>query len=238
MWPGRSPLGQTGRDQAAAAYSVYGPRTLLVLALPSGGSSSFLADSQQQQTHSSTEQQQGQQQQPLQPRANQQTQQTQQQQLLAEGECVLRRRQPTEPVDVAQAFDVFEFVLLDRTAADGDSSSVNDATSGMWQLRREHARLGPSANVAPANIAAAAENQAYAALLTRWISAGGCKLRYSGGMVPDVHHVLAKVRHAQCARCHGDNSVMPLSIKMLLPLQLCCLPTSPATGSLGFSWRE
>jgi hypothetical protein len=38
----------------------------------------------------------------------------------------------------------------------------------------------------------AADNSAYRDLLNSWI-VNGCKLRYSGGMVPDVHHILAKV---------------------------------------------
>ncbi len=34
VWPGTTLLGVRGRDQAAACYAVYGPRTLLVLAAP------------------------------------------------------------------------------------------------------------------------------------------------------------------------------------------------------------
>ena len=34
VWPGRTLLGVRGREQAAACYAVYGPRTLLVLAAP------------------------------------------------------------------------------------------------------------------------------------------------------------------------------------------------------------
>lgn len=37
VWRGASPLGQTGADQVAAAYSVYGPRTLLIVARPGTG---------------------------------------------------------------------------------------------------------------------------------------------------------------------------------------------------------
>eukprot|EP00899_Mesostigma_viride_P001818 jgi/Mesvir1/11637/Mv00038-RA.1 len=35
IWPGSTLLGRTGRDQAAALYAVYGPRTSLVVAVPS-----------------------------------------------------------------------------------------------------------------------------------------------------------------------------------------------------------
>jgi fructose-1,6-bisphosphatase len=74
---------------------------------------------------------------------------------------------------------VLEFVLSDKR----------------WRLRRVHTKLGDKNNVAPANIRAAAGNEAYQQLLHAWIT-NGCKLRYSGGMVPDVHHMLAKVGRA------------------------------------------
>ena len=40
IWPGRRLLGVTSRQQAAAAYAVYGPRTTLVLASPGNTCSS------------------------------------------------------------------------------------------------------------------------------------------------------------------------------------------------------
>jgi hypothetical protein len=40
VWPGSSLVGRTGREQAAAAYAVYGPRTLFVLARPVAGAPS------------------------------------------------------------------------------------------------------------------------------------------------------------------------------------------------------
>lgn len=163
VWPGDTPIGQTGRDQAAAAYSVYGPRTLLVVALPVGGdvapagAGGAGAREQQQQECSSS------------------------------GQAAAAQRPPPSEV-----FDVLEFVLQEGSG---------------WQLRSVHVKLGSANNVAPANIRAAAGNAAYAQLLQAWISSG-CKLRYSGGMVPDVHHALAKVRAcvaggaaACCVRC-------------------------------------
>jgi sedoheptulose-bisphosphatase len=35
IWPGKGLLGRTGREQVASAVSLYGPRTTLVIALPS-----------------------------------------------------------------------------------------------------------------------------------------------------------------------------------------------------------
>jgi fructose-1,6-bisphosphatase len=169
VWPGGTPLGQTGRDQVAAAYSVYGPRTLLILAIPSGSSSSSRAaacgsQQQQQQQQCSAAQQQQQ-----------------------DGHPHHQQQQGS----ISEAFDVLEFVLSDKR----------------WRLRRVHTKLGDKNNVAPANIRAAAGNEAYQKLLHAWIT-NGCKLRYSGGMVPDVHHMLAKVgaERANSRHKHGSGS--------------------------------
>lgn len=37
IWPGKDLIGRTGREQAAACYAVYGPRTVLVLSRPHMG---------------------------------------------------------------------------------------------------------------------------------------------------------------------------------------------------------
>lgn len=80
---------------------------------------------------------------------------------------------------------------------------------GDWRLRRADVQLQDRAAdasggvCAPANLRAAKENPAYAALMDQWIAAR-FTLRYTGGMVPDVHHILAKVRQRPCglpARC-------------------------------------
>jgi len=46
VWPGRGFLGRKAREQVAAAYAVYGPKTLLVLARPVAAAA---AEQQQQQ---------------------------------------------------------------------------------------------------------------------------------------------------------------------------------------------
>ena len=63
---------------------------------------------------------------------------------------------------------------------------------GEFVLDREYLGAGDDAKVyAPGNIAAASENGAYKMLLDQWI-ARKMTLRYSGGMVPDIHHIFAK----------------------------------------------
>jgi fructose-1,6-bisphosphatase len=132
IWRGATPLGQTGRAQAAAVYSVYGPRTLLVVAYEDARGDKAVQQFVQQPLHKQQQQQ-------------QHPEQQQQQQHYR------------------------------------------------WALQRAYASLRRAKVVAPANLRAAAGNAAYRALVDRWIL-DGRKLRYSGGMVPDVHHILVKVR--------------------------------------------
>ena len=53
---------------------------------------------------------------------------------------------------------------------------------------------------APANLRAAADNPAYGELVRHWMEQR-YTLRYSGGMVPDVNHILAKARAGQNFDC-------------------------------------
>jgi fructose-1,6-bisphosphatase len=130
IWKGTTPLNQKGRDQVAAIYSIYGPRTLLVVAIPSTPLAAAAAD----------------------------------------GTCTAGSNS-TAPLQVMQY----------------------SCTGSQWHLLQQTpVKLKSKATVAPANLRAAAENAAYKKLMDSWISSG-CKLRYSGGMVPDVHHILAKV---------------------------------------------
>jgi len=67
---------------------------------------------------------------------------------------------------------------------------LNDV--GEFVLDREYLGVGDEAKVfAPGNIAAASENAAYKTLIDQWVKRK-MTLRYSGGMVPDIHHILAK----------------------------------------------
>ncbi|KAK9829955.1 hypothetical protein WJX72_008858 [[Myrmecia] bisecta] len=112
VWPGSNLL-TTGREQVAALYSVYGPRTILVMAAPVPGA-------------------------------------------------------PDKRT-------VSEFVLCGKE----------------WQLVRSDITIGEKKIFAPANLRASVENTAYRELVMQWM-AEKYTLRYTGGMVPDVHHILAK----------------------------------------------
>lgn len=67
---------------------------------------------------------------------------------------------------------------------------INDRA--VWQLSRESISLKPDGKVfAPGNLRASNDNEKYNSLIQHWI-AERYTLRYSGGMVPDVYHMLAK----------------------------------------------
>lgn len=105
-------MGQTGRDQVAAAYVVYGPRTVLVLGRPT---------------------------------------------------------------------------------SDGKSEIVQEFTlhGEEWRLERDRMVIGERKVFAPGNLRASLENHGYSKLVEEFI-AKQYTLRYTGGMVPDVHHILSK----------------------------------------------
>lgn len=70
-----------------------------------------------------------------------------------------------------------------------DSAPANAAS---WQLTRPNLTLAQESRYfAPANLRAAADDAAYMRLVTGYI-ARKYTLRYSGGLVPDVAHMLVK----------------------------------------------
>lgn len=126
IWPGHGVKGRTGREQAAAAYAIYGPQTMLVFARPS---SSAAGSSSSHIVH----------------------------------QVVLDAAGAWLPVPTASQ-------SLPRTPIISPSSKI----------------------FAPANLRCASENKVYAQLVELWIMKA-FTLRYTGGMVPDVHHIIAKV---------------------------------------------
>ena len=78
----------------------------------------------------------------------------------------------------------------------GTCFEVSYSSSGAMQVVRADVQLSPPASLktryfAPANMRAAAEDEKYMALITRFIQQK-YTLRYSGGLVPDVVHALVK----------------------------------------------
>lgn len=111
IWPGDKLVGRTGREQIASAVALYGPRTVLCIAL-------------------------------------------------------------------AESKKVFEITL------------VRNRTE--WEVSRDEITIKPAGKVfAPGNLRATTDNEKYNKLMQHWISER-YQLRYSGGMVPDIYHILAK----------------------------------------------
>lgn len=161
VWPGRGFLGRQACEQVAAAYAVYGPKTVLVLARPAapGG----------QATEQAAEQR--------------------------------------------QRLGVQEFVLL---------------PDGTWQLSRADVRIPESKKVfAPANLRAQADNAEYRQLVLHWM-AERYTLRYSGGLVPDLHHILSK---GGGVFCNPTSASAPAKLRCLYETFPLALLTEAAGGA-------
>lgn len=111
IWPGKTLVGRTGREQVASAVSLYGPRTLLCIAL-------------------------------------------------------------------AESKQVFEVTLVRNRSE--------------YEVSRPSITIQPNGKIfAPGNLRATTDHAEYNQLLHYWLE-NRYQLRYSGGMVPDVYHILAK----------------------------------------------
>jgi len=65
--------------------------------------------------------------------------------------------------------------------------------SNEWKLTKENIRLEERKKLfAPANLRASKENREYTLLMNRWMEEQ-YTLRYTGGMVPDIHNIITKV---------------------------------------------
>ena len=129
--------GMGGGDMVGAAYAVYGPRTVLVVAYGTGDGSGRV---------------------------------------------------------------VKEFVLV------GNS----------WVLDTTRKVTGDKKLMAPANLRASGGNEAYRTLVARWM-AEGYTLRYTGGMVPDIHNLLVK---GGGVFCNPVSQQAPAKLRLLYE----CLP--------------
>ncbi|MFH1375062.1 MAG: fructose-bisphosphatase class I [Patescibacteria group bacterium] len=78
-------------------------------------------------------------------------------------------------------------------AIDENPAEFTLQESGEWELTIKKMEIGEGKMFAPGNLRACAENKEYLTLLDFWAE-NGYQLRYSGGMVPDVHQILVKGR--------------------------------------------
>ncbi len=162
VWPGGSPVGRCGRDQAAAAYAVYGPQTILVWARPkthgSGSGSGAGAGGGQGEEQQGGEGQQ-------QPQANGTVEQA--------GSGHGGQGEGNGPASEGAGTGA---AGLCRSSRNGrlvqDSHEVQEfllLPDGRWQLARSGLGVLPvSRTFAPANLRAASANAEYAALVRKW----------------------------------------------------------------------
>jgi sedoheptulose-bisphosphatase len=157
VYPGNGFLNRSGRDLKAAAYALYGPRTILVIARPKN-------------------------------------------QVTSAAEKNDKAAEKNNSKAILQ-----EFAL------------INDE----WVLQRDEIRIPESKKIfAPANLRCAADNKAYSDLVSDWMSQR-YTLRYSGGLVPDVHHIVSK---GGGVFCNPASSAAPAKLRVLyecLPLAFC-----------------
>ncbi|GFR50546.1 hypothetical protein Agub_g12820 [Astrephomene gubernaculifera] len=213
IWPGGNPVGLAGRQQAAAAYAVYGPQTILVLARPREHSTPAAAHA---------------------PNGAEEV-------VAPNGNAQQPQPQPNDSHDSGAGCN--NSTGADTTSTTTTTSMVCSSANvrsthevqefrlqadGAWRLHQSDVTIGPvSRTFAPANLRAAAGNKEYAALVQRWIEAS-FTLRYTGGMVPDVHHILAKGSGVFCNPC---SEAAPAKLRLLFECAPLAFVVEAAGGS-------
>lgn len=100
-----------------------------------------------------------------------------------------------------------------------------------WVLTKGAVQLAEHKKIfAPANLRAAADNSAYHRLVLGWM-ASRYTLRYSGGMVPDVHHMLAK---GGGVFCNPASASAPAKLRLLYE----CWPLALIVEAAGGAARD
>ncbi|KAJ4289411.1 hypothetical protein N0V88_006891 [Collariella sp. IMI 366227] len=95
-----------------------------------------------------------------------------------------------------------------------------DSTTNTWAVTRPTLHLAPKSRYfAPANLRAAAEDRAYMALITDYIERK-YTLRYSGGLVPDVVHMLVQGQGVYLSPVTGKSKAKLRRLYELCPLAL------------------
>eukprot|EP00741_Cyanophora_paradoxa_P002065 tig00000545_g2001.t1 len=96
---------------------------------------------------------------------------------------------------------------------------------GAWTLSRENMRVAEGKVFAPANLRASAENPGYRTLIQRFLDER-YTLRYTGAMVPDVHHILVKGKGVFTYACSAKD---PPKLRLLYE----CAPLAKVMEAAG-----
>ena len=89
------------------------------------------------------------------------------------------------------ATDTVSEFTLQKSPPDKGGDSASAESGGLWQQTGENLQISEGKLFAPGNLRATADNAGYRKLIDYWQSEK-YTLRYSGGMVPDVHQILRK----------------------------------------------
>ncbi|KAG2450879.1 hypothetical protein HYH02_004712 [Chlamydomonas schloesseri] len=204
VWPGGTPVGRQGRQQAAAAYAVYGPQTILVWARPraSAAAASGAETAVGAGAHTT-----------------------------ANGESAADAAAASTSGNGGNSSGASPSSLCCSAARLAESHEVQEfllQADGSWRLLRSGVHIQPvSRTYAPANMRAAAQNAEYAALIQKWIEEA-FTLRYTGGMVPDVHHTIAKGSGVFCNPC---SEKAPAKLRLLFECAPLAFIIEAAGGS-------
>eukprot|EP00002_Diphylleia_rotans_P012169 TRINITY_DN237_c0_g4_i1.p1 TRINITY_DN237_c0_g4~~TRINITY_DN237_c0_g4_i1.p1 ORF type:complete len:319 (-),score=64.44 TRINITY_DN237_c0_g4_i1:365-1321(-) len=100
--------------------------------------------------------------------------------------------------------------------------------STWWRVTRAHVVIKPETKIfAPGNLRATFDNAAYNRLVQYWISSK-YTLRYTGGMVPDVFHILMK---GSGIFCNPPSTAAPAKLRLLYE----CAPLALIVECAGIS---
>jgi len=110
---------------------------------------------------------------------------------------------------------------------------VNNRTE--WKLSRNDIRIQAAGKIfAPGNLRASNDNPAYGALIQHWIS-NRYTLRYTGGMVPDIYHILCK---GKGVFTNVSSDVAPAKLRLLYEVAPIGLIIELAGGKTVHESRE
>ncbi|GMH42086.1 hypothetical protein BSKO_10005 [Bryopsis sp. KO-2023] len=120
-------------------------------------------------------------------------------------------------------------LVVARPASDTGEFIAQQFTleNGVWCTSNDRIKIGEAKYIAPSNFRCTADNAEYRGLIMRCMEEG-YSLRYSGGMVPDVHHILSKGGGLFC--CPSSKS-FPAKLRLLFECAPMALIVEACGGS-------
>lgn len=131
------------------------------------------------------------------------------------------------PIDAC--YDKNSAIPLSERCVVQEFIHIEEQTESPWVLQRESIAIAESKKIfAPANLRASKDNIAYYDLITSVWMKEQFTLRYSGGLVPDVHHILAKNGGVFCNPCSQS---APAKLRVLYEVLPLAFIVEAAAGS-------